>query len=118
MPLYMTQFSYTSEALSALVKKPEDRSEVFRKHIERLGGRVIAWYLSRGDYDGVTIYELPDELTATTLLLALNEAGHLKETKTSSLHTAEEGMEAMHRATRQTLPPPGGIQFSPGLSST
>lgn len=118
MPLYMTQWSYTREALAALVKKPENRREVFREHVERLGGRMIAWYHCRGDYDGLTIYEVPDELTATTLLLALNEPGHLKETKTTSLHTAEEGVEAMHRAGKQTLLPPGGVRFFPGLSST
>ncbi len=44
MPTYMTQFSYTNEALEALIKEPEDRGEVFREQVEKLGGKVIAFY--------------------------------------------------------------------------
>jgi hypothetical protein len=41
MPLYMTQFAYTSEAWAALAKKPQNREEVLRALIEKLGGRLV-----------------------------------------------------------------------------
>jgi hypothetical protein len=37
MPIYMSQFTYTNEALEALVKQPEDRGAVFAKQVEKLG---------------------------------------------------------------------------------
>ena len=102
MPTYITQFSYTNEALAALAKHPEDRSAVFTKQVEKLGGKVIAFYHCIGEYDGLTIYETPDEATASALLLAVRAPGHLKETKTTELHTVEVAMEGMRRASRQS----------------
>ena len=46
MALYMTQFSYTTEAWKAFVKRPEDRAAVFAHHAENLGGRMVALYNS------------------------------------------------------------------------
>ena len=61
MPLYMTQFAYTSEAWKALVKKPEDRGKVFGELIEKMGGSLVSMYYCMGEYDGMVIYEAPDE---------------------------------------------------------
>ncbi len=52
MPLYMTQFAYTSEAWKALVKKPEDRGKVFGELVEKMGGRLVSMYYCMGEYDG------------------------------------------------------------------
>ena len=64
MPLYMTQFAYTPEAWAALVDNPEDRSAPVRELTGSMGGRLVGWYLSMGDYDGLLIYEAPDDATA------------------------------------------------------
>jgi hypothetical protein len=64
MPLYMTQFAYTPEAWAALVDNPEDRSAPVRELTEAMGGRVIGWHLSFGEYDGLVIYETRDNATA------------------------------------------------------
>ncbi|MDQ3658361.1 MAG: GYD domain-containing protein, partial [Actinomycetota bacterium] len=61
MALYMTQFSYTSEAWAALASNPEDRSEAIRALVESMGGQLVSFYYSFGEYDGVAIYEVPDE---------------------------------------------------------
>jgi uncharacterized protein with GYD domain len=48
MPLYKTQFAYTSEAWKALVKKPEDRGKVFGELVEKMGGRLVSMYYCMG----------------------------------------------------------------------
>ncbi len=98
MPLYMTQFSYTKEAWAALTKKPEDRGAVFSKLVEAFGGRLLNIYYCMGDYDGVVIYELPDNVTAMAGVLTAITPGHLKATKTTVLYTMEQAMEAMAKA--------------------
>jgi uncharacterized protein with GYD domain len=98
MPVYVTQFAYTPEAWAALTDNPEDRSAPVREQVESMGGRLICWYLSFGDYDGLTIYEVPDDATAGAVVLAAARRGHLRATKTTRLFTAEEGMEMMRRA--------------------
>jgi uncharacterized protein with GYD domain len=107
MPLYMTQFAYTPQAWAALVDNPEDRSAPVREVVEAMGGRLIGWYLSMGDYDGLLIYEAPDDATAGAAILAAARHGHLRTTKTTPLFTDEEGMEIMRRAGGTAFRAPG-----------
>ncbi len=106
MPIYMSQFTYTNEALEALVKQPEDRGAVFREQVEKLGGEVISFYHCLGEYDGVTIYEVPDEATVSALIMTIKGPGHLKEVKTTELHTVETAMEGMRKASEQSYQGP------------
>ena len=102
MPTYMTQFAYTDEAARALVKNPQDRGAIFSEQVEKLGGKVLAFYHCIGQYDGVTIYEVPDEATVEALLLAVRAPGHLEKLETTELHTVEVAMEGMRRASQQS----------------
>ncbi len=107
MSIYMTQVSYTSEAWAQLARQPEDRSEAIGGLIEGLGGRLISFYYSFGDYDVVIISEAPDETAIATALVAAVSAGHLKTLKTTTLLSAEEGMEMLRRAGELTYRGPG-----------
>ena len=98
MALYMTQFSYTPEAWAALVKNPEDRSAAAKALLKKAGGRLLHTYYSFGEYDGLIIFEAPDEATATAPLLAAISKGHIKATKTTVLFTVEAAVEAMSKA--------------------
>jgi uncharacterized protein with GYD domain len=107
MPLYMTQFAYTPEAWAALVDYPEDRSAPPRELTEAMGGRVIGWYLSFGEYDGVQIYEAPDNASAGAVALAAASRQHLRAVKTTPLFTAEESVELMRRSGGASFRAPG-----------
>src|SRR5712692_6154508 len=98
MPHYMIQFTYTPETWAKLSKNPENRAETVKALIEKLGGRMIAFYFAFGEYDGVIISELPDASAAAVASIAGNSAGHLKAIKTTPLVTAEEGLEIMRKA--------------------
>lgn len=106
MPLYMTQYAYTSDAWAALAKNPQNREGVFRSLVEKLGGRLLAFYYSFGEYDGVFITEMPDETTVTTALIAAVSAGHLKAIKTTTLLTTEQTLKAMREAGTQSYQAP------------
>ncbi len=107
MPLYMTQVSYTPEAWAALTRNPEDRGEAFGRLAETMGGRLVSFYNSFGEYDVLVIYEAPDESTAAAIVLAAVSPGHLSSVKTTVLLSAEEGLEAMRRAGEATYRAPG-----------
>jgi uncharacterized protein with GYD domain len=107
MPLYMTQVSYTSEAWAAMTQNPEDRSEVFGRLTQAMGGTLLSWYYTFGEYDVLVIYESPDESTAAAIVLAATAPGHLSKVKTTVLLSAEEGMEAMRKAGEATYRAPG-----------
>ena len=107
MPLYMSQFAYTSEAWAALTQNPEDRSEAIRGLLEAMGGRLVSFYNSFGEYDGLIILEAPDETTAAATIMAAITPGHVKSIKTTLLLSAEQGVEAMRRAGEMTFRRPG-----------
>jgi uncharacterized protein with GYD domain len=98
MPSYLVQVSYTSEAVAALVKNPQDRSAVVRKSVENLGGKLVGSWLSFGDYDVVLIAEMPDNVSAAALAMAAVGGGSLKSVKTTPLMTAEEATAAAAKA--------------------
>ena len=108
MPLYMTQFSYTAEAVAAMTKNPQDRSLGLAKLVEKLGGKLLCTYFCFGDYDGVAIAEVPDGTTELALVMAASAPGHLSATKTTRLFTMEQTVEAMKKAGALTYAGPGG----------
>lgn len=107
MPLYMSQFSYTSEAWAALARNPEDRSEAISRLAESMGGRLVSLYYSFGEYDGVIVYEAPDEKAGAAVILAAISPGHLKAIKTTTLLTVEDTMDALRKAGEVTYRGPG-----------
>ena len=53
-----------------------------RELLEAHGGRLVSWCLSLGEYDGLLIYEAPDDASAGALILAAARREHLRATKT------------------------------------
>ena len=51
MALYLTQFSYTSEAWAKMVNNPQDREASIKQLAERLDSKVIGFYYTHGEYD-------------------------------------------------------------------
>jgi uncharacterized protein with GYD domain len=62
---------------------------------------VLAFYHCIGKYDGVTIYEVPDQVAVEALVLAIRAPGHLEELETTELHEVEVAMEGMRKASQQ-----------------
>jgi len=98
MPSYLVQVSYTAEAVAALIKKPQDRTEVVRKAIEKLGGSMHGLWLSFGDHDVVVLADLPDNTAAAAVALAVAGGGACKGVKTTPLLSVDEGMAALKKA--------------------
>ncbi len=98
MSSYMVQVAYSSGALAALIKQPQNRLEAVRKPIEKLGGKLIGGWLTFGDYDTVVVMEMPDNVGAAAFALAISAGGACKSVKTTALISPEEGLEAMKKA--------------------
>jgi uncharacterized protein with GYD domain len=98
MPSYLLQAAYSTEALAAMVKKPQNRTDAVRKAIEKLGGSMEAIWFSFGDYDVVSIIEMPDNASAAAFALAIAAGGACKNVKTTPLLSVDESMTAMKKA--------------------
>jgi uncharacterized protein with GYD domain len=98
MPHFLHQVAYTSEAMARLVANPQDRLEIVKAPVEKLGGRIEAAYFAFGEYDAVVITEFPDNISAAAIAMAFAAGGALRSERTTPLLTAKEAVEAMRKA--------------------
>ena len=78
MSIYMIQASYTSGAWGRLVQRPENRMEALKPVIETLGGRLLDWYHSFGEYDVMLLIDVPDNVKAAAASMAVASGGDRK----------------------------------------
>ena len=105
MPKYLVHASYTVEGLKGLLKDGgSKRREVVEQLVKGLGGTLEAFYYAFGDDDVFAIFDLPDNVSATAISLAINAAGGATS-KITVLLTPEE----VDQATKKTVDyrPPG-----------
>ncbi len=98
MSLFMTQFSYTSDSIAKLMESPHDRAAAVEAHLKQIGGKLLGFYYSFGDYDGLVIYEAPDAGAALSLVSAAFSTGFTKTSKTTQLFSEKEGEQAFQKA--------------------
>jgi uncharacterized protein with GYD domain len=104
MPLYLGRFKYTSEAIKAMVGNPQDRSTAAREAVESLGGKLLGFWFTFGEYDGAFLAEAPDNATAAAVAMATGAAGVSIET--TVLLDMDEAQEAMRKAASVSYRPP------------
>ena len=107
MPLYLGRFSYTPDAIRAMVREPQDRSAAAREVAESLGGKLVGFWFAFGKHDGVFLMEAPDNATAAALAMAVGAGGALSDVETTVLLGMDEAQEAMRKAAGATYRPPG-----------
>ena len=95
MPTFMVQASYTNTAWGMLVQRTENRMEALKPMMDRLEGRILSWYYTFGDYDVVVVFEVPNNVTAAAVSMAIAGSGAVKEFKTTVLMSPDEGFDAM-----------------------
>ena len=98
MPSYLVQAAYTQEALVALIANPQDRTDAIRKTVKKLGGKLSGLFLAFGDYDIVTIMEMPDNVSAAAFAVTIAAGGACKSVKTTPLLSASDGIGALKKA--------------------
>ena len=109
MPHYMVQFSYSPQAWAGLIEQPEDRTAAVRALIEGVGGRLVGLYWAFGDYDGVAIFEAPDNVAIGGAIVRVLGSGAFSAVKTTPLFTAREGQQLLALAGRADYRPPAMV---------
>ena len=98
MPRFLHQVSYTSDAMARMIANPQDRFEIVREPIEKLGGKIEHGYFSFGEHDAILITEMPDNVSAAAIALAFAAGGSLRNCTTTPLLTTAEALDAMRKA--------------------
>ena len=104
MPKYMIQASYTAEGLKGLQKdKASGRRASVSEAAEALGGKLEALYYAFGEDDVVAILDLPDNVSASALSLAVSASGIVR-TRTTPLLTVDETDQALQKSVNYRAP--------------
>src|SRR5437867_12416987 len=99
MPLYMAQFSYTSQAWATLIHAPQDRAAASDALVRHFGGRLVGLYYTPGaEYDGFALFEAPADAAAAAVDIADVASGHLRANRLVRVLSADEMHAALQRA--------------------
>jgi uncharacterized protein with GYD domain len=98
MTTFITQARFTKEGFNAMIAAPGDRAEIVGRLIAEVGGKLIAYYLTSGEYDILLIFEGPSyEETVPALIVAAAESG-VADLKTVTALTSSEMKSAFVKA--------------------
>jgi uncharacterized protein with GYD domain len=88
MPTYLSLINFTDQGIRNIKESPK-RLDATKRALQKLGGELKSFYLTQGSFDGVLIYEVPNEQAMTTFLLTTGAAGNVR-TNTVRAFTEEE----------------------------
>jgi uncharacterized protein with GYD domain len=98
VPFFLIQASYSAQATASMVKNPQDRAAAVRPMIEKAGGKLAGLWLAFGEYDIVAIAEMPDNVSAAAISMAIGSSGAMSAYRTTPLLTVSDATEAMKKA--------------------
>jgi uncharacterized protein with GYD domain len=88
MATFITTIKFTQQGVKGIDESTK-RAAALKAAGKKLGAKVTHVYWTLGDYDGLLIFEAPDDETAMTLLLHLDNLGNV-HTSTVRAFTAGE----------------------------
>jgi uncharacterized protein with GYD domain len=88
MPTYILLMKLTDQGIKTIKDAPK-RVEEGIKGFEKMGGKMLGFYLTTGEYDYVSIGEAPSDEVAVTFALALGSKGNVRTTSLKAF-TKEE----------------------------
>ena len=104
MPKYLFEADYTVEGTKGLLKDGgAKRRAVVEKTVSGLGGRLEAFYYTYGTRDAIVIAELPDDVAAIAISLAVSASGSVTF-KTTRLIMPEEIDQAAKKTVAYQAP--------------
>jgi uncharacterized protein with GYD domain len=96
--------SYSADGVKGVLKGGGSaRVDAVSNAVQGLGGKMHSFHFAFGDDDAIVIVELPDNVAAAALGLAVSSTG-LASVKTTVLLTAAEIDEAAKRQVSYTQP--------------
>src|SRR5215207_3516602 len=107
MSKYAVFFTLKGEAIARAMEQPSDRVVVVSKAVESAGGKLEAYYLMFGQYDGFVIVDLPDSRAAAATSLAVSSTGAFEHLETHELIEAEDLNPILEQAKGITSQLPG-----------
>ena len=109
MPKYLAMFSYSDEAMAAMIDGAAEREPAVRAVLDSVGARLECLYWMFGSHDGIAIVDAPDSVTMAAISAAVSSTGSIRS-ETHELFSGEDvqSILATARRARDHFATPGG----------
>ena len=74
MPTYITLWNFTQRGIEHIDDSP-NRLDAATDLVESMGGELLGFYLTMGQYDIVSVIEFPDDDAAAKAMLRIGQTG-------------------------------------------
>ena len=88
MATFITTLKFTEKGLQSIHDSPK-RANAFKAVVKRMGVKVANIYWTFGSFDGVLIFNAPNDETATAAMLHLSSHGNVHTTTTRAFSSSE-----------------------------
>ncbi|MEJ2230869.1 MAG: GYD domain-containing protein [Nitrospirales bacterium] len=78
MPVYVSLVNFTHEGLRTMKDKGVERSDMVKRNVESLGGKMLHAYYCLGEFDVVAIWEFPNNRAALKAGVLNASMGHIR----------------------------------------
>ena len=88
MATFVSTIKFTEQGIRA-IQETTKRAASVKAAAKKMGVKVTDIFWTLGAYDGLLIFEAPDDETATALMLHLGSLGNLQTTTARAFRAAE-----------------------------
>lgn len=110
MTIYITRGNYSDHAFQGMLKQPEDRHDAVAKLFKSAGGKLLAYYVTMGEYDYTVISEFDNEIDGLSALMVAAGTGGTRNLNTVTAMTTKDARKAEDKARKiaKGFKPAGG----------
>ena len=87
MATFVTTIKFTEKGIQGIHESPK-RATAFKAAAKKMGLKVTGIYWTLGHFDGVLIFDAPDDETATAAMLQLSSQGNVHTTTSRAFDAA------------------------------
>jgi len=88
MATFITTVNFTEQGIQNIHESPK-RAAAFKTAAKKLGVKVRDIYWTLGSFDGVVVFDAPDDETATAAMLHLSSQGNVQTKTTRAFDSSE-----------------------------
>ena len=98
MATFITQARFAKDGLARMIAAPDDQTETIARLIAQVGGKLVAHYLTSGDYDILIVFEGPSYEEVVPALVVAAAGSSVTDLKTVTALTSSEMKKAFVKA--------------------
>jgi uncharacterized protein with GYD domain len=88
MATFITTIKFTEQGIQNIRESPK-RAAAFKSAAKKLGVKVTDIYWTLGSFDGVLMFDAPNDETATAAMLHLSSQGNVQTTTARAFDSSE-----------------------------